>query len=108
MANNQTGGAADGEIHSPNPAAVVQEIGQVLRNFLAEVGGLFWFIVDTCSETLDNIRQGRAPFRATSFFQHAGRSGDEDVRGHLVVTSITTDRFLAVSRRAWRRPRSPR
>ena len=79
MANNQTGGAADGEIHSPNPAAVVQEIGQVLRNFLAEVGGLFWFVVDTCSETIDRIRQRRAPFRATSFFEHAGRAGVDSV-----------------------------
>jgi phospholipid/cholesterol/gamma-HCH transport system permease protein len=79
MANNQTGGAAQGEIRSPNPAAIVQEIGQLLRNFLAEVGGLFWFIVDTCSETIDRIRQRRAPFRATSFFEHAGRAGVDSV-----------------------------
>lgn len=79
MANNQTGGAAPGESLPPNAAAFVQEIGQLLRNFLAEVGGLFWFIVDTCSETIDRIRQRRAPFRATSFFEHAGRAGVDSV-----------------------------
>ena len=38
--------------------------------FLREVGGIFWFIIHTFTETLENVRRGRAPFRAASFFRH--------------------------------------
>ena len=58
-----------------NPVVVVAEIGQKGRGFLREVGGLFWFIVHTFTETLDNMRRGRAPFRASSFFRHTERAG---------------------------------
>jgi phospholipid/cholesterol/gamma-HCH transport system permease protein len=59
--------------------AVVEEIGGIGRSFLAEVGRVFWFIVDTVNETFDNIRHGRPPFRVTSFFQHAERAGVDSV-----------------------------
>ena len=58
-----------------NPVVVVQEIGQKGRGFLREVGGMFWFIVHTFTETVDNMRRGRAPFRASSFFRHCERAG---------------------------------
>jgi phospholipid/cholesterol/gamma-HCH transport system permease protein len=58
-----------------NPVVVVQEIGQKGRGFLREVGGMFWFIVHTFTETIDNMRRGRAPFRASSFFRHTERAG---------------------------------
>ncbi len=58
-----------------NPVAVVQGVGQFGRSLLAEVGGMFWFIVNTVSESADNVRRGRAPFRAASFFRHTERAG---------------------------------
>src|SRR5438874_6038492 len=58
-----------------NPVVVVAGIGQKGRGFLREVGGMFWFIVHTFTETLENIRRGRAPFRAASFFRHTERAG---------------------------------
>jgi phospholipid/cholesterol/gamma-HCH transport system permease protein len=53
--------------------------GEAGRAFLAELGAVFWFVVDTISETMDNIRRGRRPFRATSFFRHAQRAGVDSV-----------------------------
>jgi len=62
-----------------NPVVVVAEIGDLSRNFLGEVGSLFWFIVDTVSETVDNVRRGRRPFSTASFFRHAERAGVDSV-----------------------------
>ncbi len=58
-----------------NPVVVVQGIGHLGRNFLFEIGSMFWFIIHTFTETMDNVRRGRAPFRATSFFRHTERAG---------------------------------
>jgi phospholipid/cholesterol/gamma-HCH transport system permease protein len=58
-----------------NPVVVVQGVGQLGRTFLAEIGGIFWFIINTISETIDNVRRGRVPFRAASFFRHTERAG---------------------------------
>jgi phospholipid/cholesterol/gamma-HCH transport system permease protein len=58
-----------------NPVIVVQGIGTLLRNFLREVGGIFWFIISTFTETIDNMRRGRRPFRSASFFRHTERAG---------------------------------
>jgi phospholipid/cholesterol/gamma-HCH transport system permease protein len=58
-----------------NPVVVVAGVGQKSRGFLREVGGMFWFIVHTFTETLENMRRGRAPFRASSFFRHTERAG---------------------------------
>jgi len=58
-----------------NPVVVVQGIGTLLRNFLREVGGIFWFIISTFTETIDNMRRGRRPFRSASFFRHTERAG---------------------------------
>jgi phospholipid/cholesterol/gamma-HCH transport system permease protein len=54
---------------------VVQGVGQLGRSFLAEIGSMFWFIVNTITETMDNVRRGRVPFRAASFFRHTERAG---------------------------------
>jgi phospholipid/cholesterol/gamma-HCH transport system permease protein len=61
------------------PVIALQEIGEVFWNFLREVGSMFWFIVHTFEETIERLRDGRAPFRASSFFRHAERAGVESV-----------------------------
>ncbi len=58
-----------------NPVVVVQGVGQISRELLREVGSMFWFVVQTFSETFDNMRRGRAPFRSSSFFRHSERAG---------------------------------
>jgi phospholipid/cholesterol/gamma-HCH transport system permease protein len=70
---------ADGEntdnVIETNPVAVVQDIGQLGQGFLREIGRMFWFIINTFAETMANVRIGRAPFRAASFFRHTERAG---------------------------------
>ena len=68
MANTDQTKTERSETLSANPVVVVQEIGQVGRNFFVEIGSLFWFIVHTISETFERLRHGRVPFRASSFF----------------------------------------
>ena len=74
MAEEDREADSSGSIET-NPVVVVQEIGQKGRGFLREVGGMFWFFVNTFAETVDNMRRGRAPFRASSFFRHTERAG---------------------------------
>src|SRR5712672_502262 len=62
-----------------NPVVVVQGVGHLSREFMREVGSLFWFMVQTLDETVERIRDGRAPFRAVSFFRPAERAGGESV-----------------------------
>jgi phospholipid/cholesterol/gamma-HCH transport system permease protein len=71
---NSTGGDSSGTIQT-NPVLVVQGIGHKGRNLLREIGSMFWFIVHTFTETMENVRRGRAPFRAASFFRHTERAG---------------------------------
>jgi len=71
--------AAQNETLPANPVVVMQEIGHVGRNFLREVGSMFWFIAHTFDETIEHVRDGRVPFRATSLFRHAQRAGVESV-----------------------------
>src|SRR5437588_7704705 len=78
MANTKRS-AANGVTVSANPIVAVQEIGQLGRNFLREVGSMFWFVAQTFDETIDRIRQGRVPFRASSFFRHTERAGVDSV-----------------------------
>jgi phospholipid/cholesterol/gamma-HCH transport system permease protein len=61
------------------PVIALQEIGSLGASFLREVGSMFWFIIETVQETFERIREGRVPFRATSFFRHAERAGVESV-----------------------------
>jgi phospholipid/cholesterol/gamma-HCH transport system permease protein len=61
------------------PVIALQEIGSFGGNFLREVGSMFWFIINTVEETFERLREGRVPFRATSFFRHAERAGVESV-----------------------------
>ena len=75
MASSNPTDADGNRSFETNPVAVVQGVGQMGRHFLAEVGGLFWFIINTIAETMDNVRRGRAPFRAASFFRHTERAG---------------------------------
>ncbi|MGH8163343.1 MAG: MlaE family ABC transporter permease, partial [Rhodanobacteraceae bacterium] len=57
------------------PADVVAGVGAKSRDALQEVGSMFWFIINTVSETFDRIRRGRVPFRAASFFAYTERAG---------------------------------
>src|ERR1700730_10931053 len=70
---------AESESASPlipaNPVVVVQGVGHFSREFMREVGSLFWFIVLTLEEMVERVREGRAPFRASSFFRHCERAG---------------------------------
>src|SRR4051812_257394 len=61
------------------PVLVAQGVGHLSRNFLREVGGVFWFIANTFEETFERLRQGRVPFRASSFFRHTQRAGVDSV-----------------------------
>ncbi len=70
----KNGGESDNTLPT-NPVVVVQGVGQLGRGFLREIGSMFWFIVNTFAETMDNVRRGRAPFRASSFFRHTERAG---------------------------------
>jgi phospholipid/cholesterol/gamma-HCH transport system permease protein len=74
MAEENRSADSGGTIET-NPVVVIQGIGQKGRGFLREVGGMFWFIIHTFTETIANMRRGRAPFRASSFFRHTERAG---------------------------------
>src|SRR4026207_693431 len=58
-----------------NPVVVVQGVGHLTREFMREVGSLFWFMIHTLGETVERMREGRAPSRAASFFEHCERAG---------------------------------
>src|SRR6188472_2256974 len=55
------------------------EVVEIERGFLREVGGVFWFIVNTFQETMERVQQRRAPFRAASFFRQSVRAGVDSV-----------------------------
>jgi phospholipid/cholesterol/gamma-HCH transport system permease protein len=61
------------------PVIALQEIGTLGENFFREVGSMFWFIISTVDETFERLREGRVPFRASSFFRHAERAGVDSV-----------------------------
>ena len=61
------------------PARLLQEVGEIWTGFLREVGSMFWFIAHTFEETIERLRDGRVPFRASSFFRHAERAGVDSV-----------------------------
>jgi phospholipid/cholesterol/gamma-HCH transport system permease protein len=61
------------------PVIALQEIGSLGENFFYEVGSIFWFIINTVDETIERLREGRVPFRASSFFRHAERAGVDSV-----------------------------
>src|SRR6516164_9782185 len=59
----------------PGPLEVVE----IERTFLREVGSVFWFIMNTLQECMERVQQGRAPFRAASFFRESVRAGVDSV-----------------------------
>src|SRR5881394_108498 len=63
----------------PPSVLIAEGIGHATRYFLREVGGVFWFIVNTFEETFERIQQGRAPFKAASFFRESVRAGVDSV-----------------------------
>src|SRR5437879_9023213 len=65
----------DPPIIPANPVVVVQGVGHLSREVMRDVGSLFWFMVQTLDETAERIRDGRVPFRASSFFRHCERAG---------------------------------
>jgi ABC-type transporter Mla maintaining outer membrane lipid asymmetry permease subunit MlaE len=68
-----------------NPVVVVQGVGHLSREFMREVGSLFWFMVQTLDETVERIREGRVSISCLKFLPplptsrcwlgSAGRSG---------------------------------
>jgi phospholipid/cholesterol/gamma-HCH transport system permease protein len=72
-------GDATEEALIAGPAIILQEIGDIWKNFLREVGSISWFIANTFNESIERIRDGRVPFRALSFFRHAERAGVDSV-----------------------------
>ena len=79
MADDQNSDGDNASLMPGNPVEVMQEIGQAGRSFFAEVGRMFWFFIQTIDETIDRIRQGRMPFRVSSFFLYTERAGVESV-----------------------------
>jgi phospholipid/cholesterol/gamma-HCH transport system permease protein len=79
MANTSESEAGSESLPTANPLVILQGIGNFGTNFLREVGSMFWFVVDTFDEIIDRVRQGRVPFRASSFFRHAERAGVDSV-----------------------------
>jgi phospholipid/cholesterol/gamma-HCH transport system permease protein len=61
------------------PAIVLQEIGETWTNFLRAVSSVSWFIEQTLEESVERIREGRVPFRASSFFRQAERAGVDSI-----------------------------
>src|SRR5678816_1269983 len=55
------------------------EVVEIERTFLRELGSVFWFIVNTFQESMERVQQGRAPFRAASFFRESVRAGVDSV-----------------------------
>lgn len=55
--------------------SAVENIGEGGSNFLREIGSMFWFIIGTFTDSWENMRRGRPPFRAASFFRHTDRAG---------------------------------
>src|SRR6184192_1881389 len=66
---------ADARRTLPGPLEVVE----IDRSFLREVGSIFWFITNTFQETIERMQQGRAPFRAATFFRQTVRAGVDSV-----------------------------
>ena len=79
MANEHTSEGDAAPLLPANPVVMVQGIGQAGRSFFGEVGGMFWFFIQTIDETIDRLRQGRMPFRASSFFRYTERAGVDSV-----------------------------
>src|SRR6478672_11165711 len=55
------------------------EVVEIERGFLRELGSVFWFIMNTFQETMERVQQGRAPFKAASFFRQSVRAGVDSV-----------------------------
>src|SRR5437773_8027820 len=68
---------ANAEVRRTMPGPL--EVVEIERTFLREVGSVFWFIVNTFQETMERVQQGRAPFRAASFFRESVRAGVDSV-----------------------------
>ena len=79
MANAQESRSTGESLLPANALVIFEGISNLGRDFLAEVGSMFWFVAQTFDETIDRIRQGRVPFRASSFFRHTERAGVDSV-----------------------------
>ncbi len=75
MADPDTSESAPNQSLVNAPVDVLAGVGAKSREALQEVGSMFWFIINTVSETLDRMRRGRVPFRAATFFRYTERAG---------------------------------
>src|SRR5213082_1720631 len=76
----------DPSIIPANPVVVVQGVGHLSREFMREVGSLFWFMVQTLDETVERIREGRVPFPHSSFCRNCKR----DVVGSVPLVGLVS------------------
>jgi len=62
---------------SLDPAASVKLLDRIppLRNALQHLSSVIWLLIETVEETIENMRQGRAPFRLSIFFEQTDRAG---------------------------------
>lgn len=54
---------------------MIHEIGAHTRSALQSVSSVIWLLINTFAEMSDNVRRGRAPFRASMFFLQTDRAG---------------------------------
>jgi len=65
----------DPPIHSGKSVVVVQGVGHLSREFMREVGSLFWFMVQTTGRNSRADSRWACSIRASSFFRHCQRAG---------------------------------
>ncbi len=75
MADNASPSPGPAETIVYAPGDLLAGVGEKSRSVLQEIGSMFWFLVNTVTETSDRVRRGRAPFRAASFFRYTERAG---------------------------------
>ena len=75
MASDPSPSLGTAETIVQTPGNILAGVGEKSRAVLIEVGSMFWFLINTISETIDRMRRGRVPFRAASFFRYTERAG---------------------------------
>ena len=58
----------------PIPVTLLDRIPP-LKNGLQHLSSVIWLLVETVQETMENVVQGRAPFRLSIFFEQTDRAG---------------------------------
>jgi phospholipid/cholesterol/gamma-HCH transport system permease protein len=61
----------------PSLAASVKLLDRIppVRNALQDLSSVIWLLIETVQETIENVSQGRSPFRLSIFFEQTDRAG---------------------------------